>query len=190
MAALTATNEQVRDELEVESKDTILGQPLFKPTTKSELRKSYPLQTARSDIESNYKSRLQSMRKNRSSGSLTKSAVDATQNESSQESDPPKVRRNKLLNVSVSICLILYIEFMQDHSVVHQQTSARHAARKLYFFKAPSERMNDIKSRKSDSGESEVRHLETLVSSIRFTPQTVLIVLTCISNRRPSTSLK
>jgi hypothetical protein len=49
------------------------------------------------------------------------------------------------------------VESLQDHPIVQHQASARNAARKLYFFKAPSERTNIPGSRKSEIGASEVR---------------------------------
>ncbi|KAL3782242.1 hypothetical protein HJC23_000305 [Cyclotella cryptica] len=137
------------DEFEVKSEEKILSQPLSKPAAKSELRKSYPLQTARTDLESNYKSRLQSIRKNRSTGSLSTAVVDmTTQNEPPRENPPSR-----------------------DHSIAQQQTSARNAARKLYFFKAPSERINSPGTRASEKGKPEPMN----VPDVKDTPSSQAI---------------
>lgn len=92
-----ATNDKTHDESEVESKQKIPSERLSEPSARSELRKSYPLQTVRTDIESNYKTRLQSIRKNRSSDSLTTIVAETTQNEPPQEGAPQRVSRNELL---------------------------------------------------------------------------------------------
>ncbi|KAL7521234.1 hypothetical protein ACHAWX_005919 [Stephanocyclus meneghinianus] len=97
LTSLMATNDKAHDESEVESKQKIPSERLSEPLARSELRKSYPLQTVRTDIESNYKTRLQSIRKNRSSDSLTTIVAETTQNEPPQEGAPQRVSRNELL---------------------------------------------------------------------------------------------